>query len=120
MQPVSRAGIHLDHITNFSLEVNLKFRDEYTSFFCIISFIVVLGGGTLWHLQKFLQSIKYIAIEFTPSTVFHYLSLHSLNSFGRYHFSVYIYVYTILHHIHPLSPFPPGRTCFALRFSDFV
>jgi hypothetical protein len=23
-------------------------------------FIVVLGGGTLWHLQKFLQSIKRI------------------------------------------------------------
>jgi hypothetical protein len=33
---------------------------------------VVLGGGTFWHLQKFLQCIRNIELEFTPFTAFHY------------------------------------------------
>jgi hypothetical protein len=45
-----------------------------TLFFKYI-FIVVLGGGTLECLQRFLQCIKYIILEFTLSTVlFHPLS----------------------------------------------
>jgi hypothetical protein len=39
---------------------NRSGEDEYPFF------IVVLGGGTLWHLQKFLKCIKYILLEFTP------------------------------------------------------
>jgi hypothetical protein len=33
----------------------------------IYVFIVWLGRGILWHLQKFLQCIKYIILGFTPS-----------------------------------------------------
>jgi hypothetical protein len=42
------------------------------SFFLISFLIAMLGGGTLWHLQKFLQCIKYITLEFTPSTALLY------------------------------------------------
>lgn len=29
MQPVSRMNTPLDHLTNFTLEVNLKFREDH-------------------------------------------------------------------------------------------
>jgi hypothetical protein len=42
----------------------------------------VLGVGTLWHLQKFLQYLKYITLELIPLTILLYpLSSHSWNSF---------------------------------------
>jgi hypothetical protein len=53
----------------------------FLSFFFLI---VMLGGGTLPHLQKFLQCMKYIILEFTPSNTFLYpSSLHSQNTFNR-------------------------------------
>jgi hypothetical protein len=46
--------------------------------FLIFIIIVLLGGGILEYFQKLLQCIKYIRIEFTPSSaLFH---PHSPNS----------------------------------------
>jgi hypothetical protein len=43
-------------------------------------FMVVLCGGTLWHLQRHLQCINCIILEFTPSTSALYPPPHSWNS----------------------------------------
>jgi hypothetical protein len=34
----------------------------------LLFFIVVLDGSAMEYLQRFLQCIKYIRLEFTPST----------------------------------------------------
>jgi hypothetical protein len=61
----------------------------------IVSFIVVLGGDTLWHLQRFLHCIKYFILEFICSTTPLYHALpDSRNSYNRYHYCIYMHVYT--------------------------
>jgi hypothetical protein len=36
-------------------------------FVCLFVFaFIVLGGSTLWHLQRFLKCIKYVILEVTP------------------------------------------------------
>jgi hypothetical protein len=75
-----------------------KTRIWYYVILCqnLFYFIVMLDGVALWHLQMFLRYIKYIIFQFIPSTVlFYHLSPHFWNSFNKYLFSIYIYVYTI-------------------------
>jgi hypothetical protein len=54
------------------------------------SFIVVLGGGTLWHLQMLLQCIQYIILKFTTSTALPHSSFariqETVRSFGEKNF----------------------------------
>jgi hypothetical protein len=73
--------------------------------FCII---VVLSGDTLEYLQRFLQSIKYIILGFTPSTAFFHLLLpRFLEPFLQVSFFAFTYVCIhYLYHIHPPTPFP--------------
>jgi hypothetical protein len=56
-------------------------------FTTLSTFIVVLGGSTLWHLQRFLQCIKYITLEFTPSiTLLYHLLPGFLEQFQQVSF----------------------------------
>jgi hypothetical protein len=105
----------------------------FLSFLFFPSFIVVLGRDTLRHLQRFLQCIKYIILEFTPSTVLFHPLFPILRTVSTTLIFPLIYMCTCTIFIlyafsYPisLSPLPspvptfPPRTCSALLFSDFV
>jgi hypothetical protein len=77
----------------------------YAIFFFLF-FFVALDGGTLWHLQMFLQHIKYIIYLNSTPPPFSFI-FHSWNNFNRYHFSIYMHVYTafgLYSPSHALSP----------------
>jgi hypothetical protein len=56
------------NLTSLGFQSFCLFVYPYKCIIFIFSFIVVLGGGTLWHLQRLLPCIKYVILEFTPST----------------------------------------------------
>jgi hypothetical protein len=64
----------------------------------------VLGKATLWHLEEFLQSIKSIILEFTPSTTLLYLSSSILHVSNFNYILYYTYIIFILWVLHKMPP----------------
>jgi hypothetical protein len=103
--------LHLSQQGKYYIQKNMRLAWFVNLCFTYLFFIIMLGRGTLWHLQKFLQYIKHIIFQLTPSIILLYPStLHFWNSFNKYHFSIYIHVYTIFAPYspsHALLPHPP-------------
>jgi hypothetical protein len=76
-------------------------------FFNSFYFIVVLDRGILWYLQRFLQYIKCIILEFTLSSILFYLPSPIQEIVATGIFFPFTFMCTqYLHHTHPLTPFP--------------
>jgi hypothetical protein len=90
----------------------------------------VLSVGTLWHLQRFLQCINYVILEFTLSTVIpapQFMEQLQQVSLLYLHASVHIFctIFILPPHFpatsHSCQPSPLGRNNYsALLVSDFA
>jgi hypothetical protein len=78
----------------------------YFAISCLILLFIVVMAGTLWHLQKFLQCIKYLNSPLLP---FSFITLYpfSWNSCDRYNFSL-----CVLHVYGVFAPYSPSYTLF--------
>jgi hypothetical protein len=97
---------------------------SYCSTVGFFPFIVVPGGGV--NCGIYTGSYNSSNIPYLNSLPLSF-SANSWNSFKRYHFCIYLHVYTVLYQFHPPTPcsvisllplmpaFPPDRTC-----SNFV
>jgi hypothetical protein len=66
-----------------------------------------MSGGSVWNLQRFLQCINDIILEFALSTALLYPpSPDSWDSFKGIIFAFTYMCTHFLHHIHPPTPFP--------------
>jgi hypothetical protein len=86
--------VHL--LQSLVLQMRIESQRNLSLFLFFYYFILYCcAGGKLWHLQKFLQYIKYI-VEFTPSA-FSFIpsSSHYWKSSNKSYFSIYIHVYNI-------------------------
>jgi hypothetical protein len=95
---------------------------------CIFYFLLLFWVGAYCGIYKSSYNVSNKSYLNSPLLPFSFISPfpHSWNSFNRYHFSIYIHVYTVFA---PYSPFhtlslpPPSsrwyRTCSDLLFSDF-
>jgi hypothetical protein len=104
--------------------LHYDFSFKFIFYFCL--------RGTLWHLQKLLQYITYIIVEFIPPS-FSYIPpppVPGIVSTGLiFHLHTWVHnictIFTLLHpfptssHYHCYQP-PPDRTSSTLLSSDFV
>jgi hypothetical protein len=107
---ISREGIL--YAVYWFFDIVLLFLVCHISLFLFIYFLFLCWVGALRGIYKNSYDIyiKYAIGEFTPSTIIlHSPSPNPWNSFNRYHFIIYIHVYTVFALCSPfytLSPHP--------------